>query len=53
MLETIDTVERERERARFSEIGFICCDQNTVLAVIRKINFNRIRIEKRIDYLTT
>ena len=40
MPRTIDTVERERERERVysREISFICYAQNTVLAVIRKID---------------
>ena len=57
MPRTIDTVERERERERervdSRELGFICCAQNTVLAGIRKVDLNRIYIEKRMDYVAT
>ena len=55
MPRTIDTVERERERERVDsrELGFICCAQNTVLAGIRKVDLNRIYIEKRMDYVAT
>ena len=40
MPKTVDTVERERERERVysREISFICCAQNIVLAVNRKID---------------
>ena len=49
MPKTVDTVERERERERVNsrELGFICCAQNTVLAGIRKIELNRLRIENK------
>ena len=55
MPRTIDTVERERERERVDsrELGFICCAQNTVLVGIEIIDFNRIRMEKRMDYVAT
>ena len=45
--------ERERERVDSRELGFICCAQNTVLAGIRKVDLNRIYIEKRMDYVAT
>ena len=55
MPKTVDTVERERERERervySREISFICHAQKTVLVGIEIIDFNRIHIEKRMDYI--
>ena len=53
MPKTVDTVrEREREREHNSnELSFICHAQKTVLVGIEIIDFNRIHIEKRMDYI--
>ena len=48
MAKTVDTVERERERERYSrKISFICCAQNTAIAGIEKIDFNKIYNRKK------
>ena len=57
MPKTVDTVrERERERERehnFNKLSFTFDAQKTVLACNRKIDFNKIFIKKRMDYVTT
>ena len=52
MLKTVEAVrERERERVYSRELSFIYHAQNTVLVGIEIIDFNRIHIEKRMDYI--
>ena len=46
-----DSLERERVYSR--ELSFIYHAQNTVLVGIEIIDFNRIRMEKRMDYVAT
>ena len=54
MLKTVEAVrERERERVYSRELSFIYHAQNTVLVGIEIIDFNRIRMEKRMDYVAT
>ena len=54
MLKTVEAVrERERERVYSRELSFIYHAQNTVLVSIEIIDFNRIRMEKRMDYVAT
>ena len=43
----------ERERVYSRELSFIYHAQNTVLVGIEIIDFNRIRMEKRMDYVAT
>ena len=56
MLKTVEAVrERERE-TNFSELDFDFCAQNTVFAgivIVKKLPINRMKIEKRMDYITT
>ena len=52
MLKTVEAV-RERERVYSRELSFIYHAQNTVLVGIEIIDFNRIRMEKRMDYVAT
>ena len=52
MLKTVGVV-RERERVYSRELSFIYHAQNTVLVGIEIIDFNRIRMEKRMDYVAT
>ena len=51
MAKTVDTVEREREREReraySRKISFMCCTQNTAIAGIEKIDFNKIYNRKK------
>ena len=56
MIKTVEAVrEREREReTNFSELGLDFCAQNTVFAgviIVKKLQINRIKIEKRMDYV--
>ena len=56
MLETVEAVrERERE-TKFKELDFDFCAQNTAFAgigLLEKLQINRIKIEKRMDYVAT